>query len=129
MANKKQAHRQYQSGNPAKRAAGVQQRRQQVAATTPSSARSWINRISAPALIFMNSLPRYVVPVVMGLLLVGGLFVPAPIGAFLLALVALFIGWLFALSWPVLSPGGRLARGLVFVALLGMVWMKAAGKL
>ena len=44
-------------------------------------------------------------------------------------MVALFIGWLFALSWPVLTPVGRMARGLVFLALLGMVWMKAAGRL
>jgi hypothetical protein len=43
--------------------------------------------------------------------------------------VALFVGWLFALSWPVLTPGGRVARGLVFVALVGLVALKAAGRL
>ncbi len=127
MANKKQTRKQHQSGNPAKRALGVDTKRQVAGPASP--ARSRLNRISTPALIWMNSMPRWAVPVGMGLLMVGGLFLPLPFGAVLLGIVALFIGWLFAISWPVLTPGGRISRGLVFLALLGMVWMKAVGKL
>ncbi len=80
----------------------------------------------------MHSLPRWVVPVVMGLLLAGGLFLSdslAWVGTILLAVVTVFVAWLYALSWPVLTPGGRLARGLVAVALLGFTALKATGRL
>ena len=47
----------------------------------------------------------------------------------LLLVVALFVGWLLALSWPVLSPGGRAARALVTAGLFGLVYLKATGQL
>lgn len=77
-------------------------------------------------------MPRWVVPVVMGLLLAAGLFLDdslAWLGTLLLLVVTLFVGWLYALSWPVLAPSGRMARGLVLVALIGFTALKASGGL
>jgi hypothetical protein len=129
MANSKRRpqQRQHQSGNPARRAAAG--RPDRPAAPPPSPARARLNRVSAPLLIRMHALPRWVVPVVMGLLLAGGLFVSGWLGTLLLAIVTAFIFWLFALSWPVLTPGGRVARGLVAVGLLGFTILKATGGL
>ena len=131
MANSKrrpQQQRQHQSGNPARRAAAAG-RPGRPAAPPPSPARARLNRVSAPLLIRMHALPRWVVPVVMGLLLAGGLFLSSWLGTLLLAIVTAFITWLFALSWPVLTPGGRVARGLVAMALLGFTILKATGGL
>jgi len=77
-------------------------------------------------------MPRWVVPVAMGLFLVGGLFLSgslAWLGTALLVVVALFVAWLYALSWPVLTAGGRIARGLVLIGLIGAVYLKATGSL
>ena len=80
----------------------------------------------------MHRLPRWLIPVVMGLSLATGLFLAgdwAWLGVALLAFVALFVIWLYALSWPVLTPSGRFGRGLVTAALLGLVVLKAIGRL
>lgn len=133
---KRQPQRQHQSGNPARRAAAPAAGRQgaatRAAAAPPSALRASLNRISAPALLWMHRLPRWAVPVAMGLLLTAGLFLGGSLtwlGALLLLIVALFVAWLLALSWPVLSGGGRFARGMVAVALFGLTALKAAGRL
>lgn len=132
MANKKQRH--YQSGNPARRAAGAPSPNRDggSSAAAPSGFRAVFNRTSAPLLVTLHSLPRWVLPVVMGLLLAGGLFLSGSwgwLGAVLLGLVALIVLWLFTLSWPVLTPGGRVGRGLVLLGLAGMTALKALGRL
>ena len=43
---------------------------------------------------------------------VTGLLVQGPIGFAALAVVAIFLGWLALLSWPVLKPGARAFRVL-----------------
>jgi hypothetical protein len=45
-------------------------------------------------------------------LAVTGLLVQGPIGFAALAVVAIFLGWLALLSWPVLKPGARALRVL-----------------
>jgi len=77
-------------------------------------------------------MPRWVIPVVMGLLLATGLFLSdswAWLGALMLLAVSAFLAWLLALSWPMLTTGGRLARALVVGAVLGLAALKALGKL
>jgi hypothetical protein len=123
----KQPVRQYQGGRrPAQRPDAI--------ARTPeqSGFRRRLNIASAPVLLFMHRIPRWVVPVIMGLLLTGGLFLSgswAWLGAVCLALVGLFLLWLFLLAWPILTPGGKAARALAVVAVLGLTVLKATGRL
>jgi uncharacterized protein DUF6703 len=58
----------------------------------------------------LHQLPVWLVPVVLTALLVTGLAVPGWPGAAALVLVAGFLGWLAAVSWPRLAPGTRLLR-------------------
>jgi hypothetical protein len=50
------------------------------------------------------------------------------LGAILLVLVTLMLAWLTALSWPVITPGSRLLRGGVVLALGGIAVLKAMGR-
>lgn len=94
--------------------------------------RAALNRASAPLLLRMHALPRWLVPVGLGLLLTLGLFLSGSwtwLGTLCLAVVGIFLLWLFLLSWPVLTPGGRLARSLAVIGVLGLAVLKAAGRL
>lgn len=72
---------------------------------------SSLQRFSAPILLFIHSLPRWVFPLFTGVLLLAGLFVPSGIiGGILLAMLGLILGWLVALSWPLLPNGSRIIR-------------------
>ncbi|TAK69063.1 MAG: hypothetical protein EPO13_09340 [Actinomycetota bacterium] len=86
---------------------------------------------SAPALLVLHRLPRWLVPVILGVLLVVGLAVSGPwrwLGALALLIVGAFIGWLTALSWPLLSGTARLARVAVCGAVVGVAVLKALGR-
>ena len=86
---------------------------------------------SYPLVRKLNALPRWLVVIAPALLLFGGLIMTgslAWLGALLLALVTLILAWLTALSWPVISPGSRLLRGGVVLALGGMAVLKALGR-
>ena len=48
-------------------------------------------------------------------------------GIIFLLMVAAFLGWLLALSWPLLSSGRRFIRILVVGALVGMSILKFGG--
>jgi hypothetical protein len=101
-------------------------------APAPSAARRRFTAASAPVLLWMHGMPRWIVPVVMGLLLAGGLFLSgswAWLGTVFLAIVGLFLLWLFLLAWPVLTPTGRLVRALAVVAVAGLAVLKATGRL
>lgn len=69
-----------------------------------------LERGSARPLLLLHQFPVWLVPVLLTVLLVTGLAVPGWIGAAALVLVAAFLGWLAAVSWPRLAPGGRLLR-------------------
>jgi hypothetical protein len=91
-----------------------------------------LERTSAPWLIRLHSVPRWLVPVMLAVFLFTGLLLSgdwAWLGAILLGIVAVFIAWLSALSWPVLTPGARLARVLVTGAAIGMTVLKATGRM
>jgi hypothetical protein len=80
--------------------------------------RGWLERWSVGPLTFLTTLPSFVVPAALALLLVGGLALPQSWTGLLLIVPALFLAWLAALSWPRTSPLGRLVRVLAVVALL-----------
>ena len=94
------------SGNPAKRAQ----------TPAPGSGRAELERRSVPGLLLLHRLPRWVVLVGVALLVAGGLFLGGIVGGILLLVLAGFLGWLVALSWPVLSAPARLIRLVVVLA-------------
>jgi len=66
----------------------------------------------------MSALPGWLVPAVMLVIAVIGLVVGGPVGFALLLVIALFLAWLAALSWPVLPPRTRVLRMLVPLVVL-----------
>lgn len=94
------------------------------ARATPSrGARAALERVSTPLVLRMSALPGWVVPALMLAIAVAGLLVGGPVGFVLLLLVAVFLAWLAALSWPVLAPRTRLLRVLVPLAVLAAAIM------
>lgn len=87
-----------------------------------------IERRSAAPLLFLRRLPRWVPPVVLAALLVAGLAAEGWPGASLLLLLAVVLAWLGYLSWPRLTPPGRLLRVaallVLFVLILGDLGIK-----
>jgi hypothetical protein len=80
---------------------------------------NWLEKVSAPILLKIHSWPRYVFPLLLGSVLVAGLFFSNPlISSALLGLVSLTLLWLVALSWPLLTSPQRLIRTLLIAALI-----------
>jgi hypothetical protein len=75
-----------------------------------SRARQAVERRSAAPLVFLHGLPRWVPPLVVAALLIAGLAVHNVFGAVALLALAAMLAWLSAVSWPRLSPSGRLTR-------------------
>ena len=90
-----------------------------------SDSRRALERSSARPLVFLHQLPAWFPPLVVAGLLVVGLAVPGWPGAAALVLVAGFLGWLAALSWPGLAPGGRLLRLAAVAGVLGVAVIQA----
>jgi hypothetical protein len=85
------------------------------AAPPATGLRAAVEAVSVGPLTRLTRLPR-AVPflVVLGLLVVG-IYVAGPVGAVLLAVVALLVGWLLYLGWPRLTTSERLARTAVLL--------------
>jgi hypothetical protein len=73
---------------------------------------------SATPLLWLHQLPPWLAPVLAVALLVIGLAVSGWGGALALAALAVVLGWLALISWPRLSPYGRLLRLAVVAAVL-----------
>ncbi len=67
-------------------------------------------RFSVRPAVYLQQLPRWLPPTVIAALFVAGIAVRGWAGAVLLFLVAGFAAWLAVLSWPALTPSGRLLR-------------------
>ena len=81
-----------------------------------------LERWSAPILLRLSRGPRWAFPAVTGLLLLGGLFIVNPwISSVLLAFLGLFLTWLVALSWSLLTVTARLVRILVILGVVMMI--------
>lgn len=76
----------------------------------PGPLRAALEKHSYRMLLYFNSLPRAVPFAVVGGLLIAGLVTSGVLSFVALLLVGLFLGWLALLSWPLVSPGGRLLR-------------------
>lgn len=103
-------------------------REQGAAAPQTSGARARFEQVSFPPLAALHRLPRWLLPVVLAALLVLGLVLPAPF-AVLLLVVAAFLGWLLALSWPLIDGRGRLLRTLAVLALVVIAVLRFAGRM
>lgn len=86
--------------------------------------RGSVERRSAPVLLWFSSKPKVVLPALTVLLLLVGLAAPSAVGVPVLVALALLIGWLSYLSWPVVDTAPRLLR----VATVGLVLAAAAGR-
>ena len=93
----------------------------------PSSPRGTLEKVSYPLLARLTAMPKWLLGIVSGALLLGGLLAPVPWGPIMLGIVALFLIWLLVLAWPRLDAGGRFTRALVVVVLIGAVGARAAG--
>lgn len=97
-----------------------------------TGARASLERASYPILLRLRAIPRWIMVVLPGVLLFAGLVMPASLawlGGLLLALVGVFLGWLLLLSWPVLGQSSRLLRLIVIVAVFGIAFLKAMGRI
>jgi hypothetical protein len=97
----------------------------------PSSGRKRFEELSFPLIRTLHGMPRWLIVVAPAILLFGGLILTGPLawlGGILLFVVWLFIAWLTALSWPALTPGSRVFRVIVVLALLGIVVLKFLGR-
>lgn len=90
-----------------------------------------LERASIPILTKLLALPRWLIVVLMGTFLFLGLIQTGALswlGGIFLLIVGGFLGWLLALSWPVLTPGRRLTRIVVVAAVLGIAILKFMGR-
>lgn len=97
--------------------------------TVESGFRESVSRKSAPLLVYLSRLPKWMVPAAMIVLVILGLAAPPDIGAVAFVLLAIFVSWLAFLSWPVLSGGARLLRVFVIAILLLAVVARLDGAL
>lgn len=65
----------------------------------------------------MAALPAFVIPIILGTMLFFGLVLKAQWSGLLMVVIALFLSWLGALSWPHLSPTSRLLRSVVIASI------------
>ena len=84
--------------------------------------RGKLERASVGPLFFLNTLPRLLVPVMLGIFMIMGLAMPWHWTGILLLIPAVFLTWLMLLSWPLLSTWGKVSRmGAILGLILGCV--------
>jgi hypothetical protein len=99
---------------------------------TVSPRRAEFERRSFPYMARLTAMPRWLLIIAIGSSLLLGLVLSgsfAWLGAIFLLFLAIFLGWLLALSWPLLSGGRRFIRLLVVLALIGLAFYKVTGQL
>ena len=81
--------------------------------------RRTVERRSAPVLLWLSSRPRFLLPLLVAVLLIGGLAAPPAPGLAMLLVLTALLGWLSYLSWPALDGRARLLR-TAMLALIGV---------
>ena len=88
--------------------------------------RRTVERRSAPVLLWLSSRPRFLLPALVAVLLVGGLAAPRAYALPLLLALSALLLWLSYLSWPALDGRARMLRAamlaLIAVALVQRVF-------
>jgi hypothetical protein len=96
---------------------------------TPGAGR-WrrkVERRSAVPLVWLHQRPRWIPPVVLGVLFIAGLMAPGPLGALCLLLVAVFFLWLAYLTWPSLTRQQQVPRVLMMLVVLVLAAARLLG--
>jgi hypothetical protein len=93
---------------------------------TGSSFRRSMERRSAPALVLLTQLPRFVMMLAPLALLLLGFFLPLAIGLVFLALFFVFTGWLAYLSWPRTDATAKLIRLAMFAVVIALTAIRIA---
>jgi hypothetical protein len=86
----------------------------------PNTLRPSIERASLPLVTKLNGLPRAVPFLLLLALLVAGVMIAGPVGFILMALAAVFVGWILYLSWPRLTSSERIMRSAVLLLAAAM---------
>jgi hypothetical protein len=89
-----------------------------------------LERRSFAVLVVLQRLPRWLVVIAMALLLFFGLIQTGSLswlGGIFLLIVAVFLGWLLALAWPVLGNTAKFVRVVVVAAVVGLAILKFGG--
>ena len=95
-----------------------------VPVVTHSLLRKQVTNWSAPFLLRLHALPKFLVPALIAGLMLLGLFLQPPYSGVSLTIVSLFIGWLMYVSWPLLDSKARVIRFLVFLIVLAATAVK-----
>jgi hypothetical protein len=85
-----------------------------------SPRRQSIERLSLRPAAYLHHLPRWLPPVAVAVLFVGGIAAGGWAGAAMLLVVTCFVAWLAVLSWPALRPQARVLRVAVAAFLLAL---------
>ncbi|MBI1378582.1 MAG: hypothetical protein GC157_14035 [Frankiales bacterium] len=115
---------------PAKRPARTVHRNPAAPATPVPAGSPWrraLERWSAGPLVVLHRMPTWLVPALLAVFLVAGLALPFPAAGILLLVPAVFLTWLLLLSWPAVSPSGRLLRLIAVLAVFGAAVARLAG--
>lgn len=91
---------------------------------THSVVRKAISEASAPVLLRIHTFPKFLVPALIAGLMVLALFLTGVAAGICLSIVAIFIGWLMYLSWPLLDARSRIVRLLVLGILIAATAVK-----
>ena len=85
--------------------------------------RRTVEHASAPVLLWLTSRPKFVLPLLVAVLLVGGLAAPLQYGLPMLLVLSLLLAWLSYLSWPALDGRARMLRAAM-LALIAVAFVQ-----
>lgn len=88
-----------------------------------------LHQLSAPILLFIHGLPRWVFPIFTAAILLAGLFISdGTIGAVFLVILGFILWWLVALSWRLLSGTARAMRTIVILVVFAYAYGRFTGR-
>jgi hypothetical protein len=92
-----------------------------------STLRTWVAKRSTGVVVVLSRQPRLVLPAMILVLMLVGLFAPVILAVIALAVILAFVSWLAFLSWPVLPTSQRGLRLLLIGLILVVVVARITG--
>jgi hypothetical protein len=93
-----------------------------------SPLRARITKLSYPAVAKLHTMPKLTLPGITLVLALVGVLAPVTVGVVALILLALLLGWLGFLSWPVVTSGQRAIRVFTVLVILFFAVSRIAGR-